>query len=215
MALKYRLTFSKEYPVKFVGHIDLVTTWTRAFRRAGIPLAYSQGFNPQAKIQVAGSLPVGTMGYAELMDIALTEPMDADEILQRVADTLPNGYGLSAVEALPEKAPGLQASLQQATYRITVETELPAETLTERIETLLAHKEIIQTRTRRRKQEQFDLRPLVFELSLIEKRGNDAILSMTLAAGQHGNVRPEAIMSALSLENEWNEAARTKLIFNI
>ena len=85
MPPKYRLTFSKEYPVKYVGHIDMVTTWTRACRRAGIPLAYSQGFNPQAKIQVAGSLPVGTMGNAELSDITRVEPMAGDEILQRVS----------------------------------------------------------------------------------------------------------------------------------
>ncbi|RME43282.1 MAG: DUF2344 domain-containing protein, partial [Caldilineae bacterium] len=84
---RYRLTFRKEFPVKYVAHLDMVKTWTRAFRRAGLPLAYSEGFNPQARIQVAASLPVGTMGAAELMDIYLTEPLDAADILRRVRHT--------------------------------------------------------------------------------------------------------------------------------
>jgi len=195
--------------------MDVVTTWTRAFRRAGIPLAYSQGFNPRAKIQVAGSLPVGTMGSAELMDITLTEPMEPDAILARVSATLPHGYRLLAVEPLAPGAPGLQASLRQAKYRVTLETDLPADELRARIERLLAQTEIVQTRVRRKRRETFDLRPMIISLSLLEKRGDDAVLAMTLSAGQHGNVRPEAVLTALGINNEWYQAERTKLVFDI
>ncbi len=213
--MKYRLTFTKEYPVKYVGHMDVVTTWTRAFRRAGIPLAYSQGFNPRAKIQVAGSLPVGTMGSAELMDITLTEPVAPDDILARVSATLPRGYRLLAVEPLAPGTPGLQASLRRAEYRVTFETDLPADELRARIDRLLARTEIVQTRVRRKRTETFDLRPMIINLSLVEKQGDDAVLAMTLSAGQHGNVRPEAVLTALGINNEWYQAERTKLVFDI
>ncbi len=212
---RYRLTFTKEYPVKYVAHLDMVTTWTRAFRRAGVPLAYSQGFNPRAKIQVAASLPVGTMSRAELMDITLTEPMDPAEILQRVSATLPTGFRLRVVEEITRDTPGLQASLQRAEYRITVETDFAADELTRRIDALLAKESILQTRIRRKKEETFDLRPMLHTLSLVEKTDSDAVLTMTLAAGQHGNVRPDAVLHALGIHNSWYQAERTKLIFDI
>ncbi len=213
--MRYRLTFTKEYPVKYVGHMDVVLSWTRAFRRAGVPLAYSAGFNPRAKIQVAASLPVGTMGSAELMDITLTEPMEPDEILRRVNATLPNGYRLLAVEAIAADTPKLQASLRQAEYRVTVETDLSAAEIQSRIEHLLAQTEIIQTRIRRKREETFDLRPLVFDIALLEKTDADAVLTMRLSAGQHGNVRPDAMLHALGIQNTWVQTERTKLIFDI
>ena len=213
--MKYRLTFTKEYPVKYVGHMDVVLTWTRAFRRAGVPLAYSEGFNPRAKIQVSASLPVGTMGSAELMDITLTEPMAPDEILRRVNATLPTGYRLLAAQAITADTPKLQASLRQAEYRVTVETELSAAEIESRIAHLLAQTEVIQTRVRRKREETFDLRPLVFDIALAEKTGNDAVLTMRLSAGQHGNVRPDAVLQALGIQNTWVQTERTKLIFDI
>ncbi len=212
---RYRLTFSKGHALKYVAHLDLVLSWTRTFRRAGIPLAYSKGFNPNAKIKVASGLPVGTMGSAELMDIYLTEPMPADEILMRVKDTLPAGFGLSAVVQIEGNAPGLQASLLQADYRVTVETDLNDTVLATRTDALLSQKEIIQTRIRRKKEERFDLRPLLHRLKLVERIGDDAIFEMRLSTGQQGNLRPEAVLSALDLSDSWYQIERTKLIFNI
>lgn len=212
---RYRLTFSKGYTLKYVAHLDLVLSWTRAFRRAGIPLAYSKGFNPNAKIKVASGLPVGTMGSAELMDIYLTEPMPADEILARVKDTLPGGFGLSDVAQIDGNAPGLQASLLQADYRVTVETDLNEDVLVTRIDALLSQEKIIQTRIRRKREERFDLRPLLYRLALHEKIGDDAIFDMRLSSGQQGNLRPEAVLSALNLNNTWVQIERTKLIFDI
>ncbi len=212
---RYRLTFSKGHPVKYVAHLDVVLAWTRAFRRAEIPLAYSGGFNPRAKIHVAASLPVGTMGAAELMDIFLTEPMAPDEILHRVRATLPNGFKLHAVKKVAAKAPGLQASLRQADYVIVVETNLAESDLTTRISTLLAQDSIMQTRIRRNKEELFNLRPLLHTLELVAKNKAEATLAMRLSAGQQGNLRPDAVLHALGIRNTWYQAERTKLIFDI
>ena len=212
---RYRLTFSKDHALKYVAHLDLVLSWTRTFRRAGVPLAYSKGFNPSAKIKVASGLPVGTMGSAELMDIYLTEPMPADEILARVKDTLPAGFKLLSVTQIEGNAPGLQASLLQADYRVTVETDLDDTSLVTRINSLLSQKEIIQTRIRRKKEERFDLRPLLHRLTLLEKVNDDAVLEMRLSTGQHGNLRPDAVLAAMGLNEAWYQIERTKLIFNI
>jgi len=212
---RYRLKFSKGRRVKYVGHLDTVLVWTRAFRRAQIPLAYSQGFNPHARIQVAASLPLGYIGREELMDIFLKEAMPSDEIWSKVGHTLPIGFNLLSVTEIDPKNPALQNKLIQANYQVTAETDLPEIVLHERIEALLATHEIIQTRIRRKKEEKYNLRPWVHDLRLETVNNGDAVLIMRLSAGQQGNLRPEAVLQALALGDIWFEVERTNLIFDI
>jgi radical SAM-linked protein len=111
---RLRLVFAKKPQVKYISHLDLVLVWERALRRAQIPLAYSQGFNPRPKIQVASGLPLGTTGSAEILDIIVTEPVAPEEALKRIGATVPNGIALRTVEEVPLKAPSLQPLLRQA-----------------------------------------------------------------------------------------------------
>ena len=213
-AYRYRLTFRKKRQVKYVGHLDTVTTWTRAFRRAQIPLAYSEGFNPHAKIQVAASLPVGYVSQGEIMDIYLTEPKEPAAIKADVGSTLPAGFELIGVEAVETKSPTLQHALQHADYQVTAETDLSAAEIEQRIEALLAQDKVLQARIRRKKKETYDLRPLLHDLKLAAKENGDAILIMRVSAGQHGNLRPEAVLEALGFGDVWYEVERRRLIFD-
>jgi uncharacterized protein (DUF2344 family) len=69
--MRLRIVFSKTGALRYTGHLDLQKIWERTARRAGLPLAYSQGFHPQPKIQLAAALPLGFSGRAELVDIWL------------------------------------------------------------------------------------------------------------------------------------------------
>ena len=210
---RLRLIFAKKKQIKYIGHLDLVLAWERALRRAQIPLAYSKGFNPRPKIQVASSLPVGTTGSAEIMDIVITQPMEPAEALERIRPALPEGMELHAVEIIPLKDSTLQHLLRQAEYRVTVETDLPAEVLAERIEGLLSAETIPQTRQRKNQTEAIDLRPWLHDLAVESLNGGEATLRMRLTAGQFGNLRPEELLKALGLGDNWAEIERTRLIF--
>ena len=216
---KYRLTFSKGRRVKYVGHLDTVLSWTRAFRRAQLPMAYSKGFNPHARIQVAASLPLGYIGREELMDIFLTRPVERGQILASVGDTLPDGFRLLDAKEIDPKSPPMQNLLIQADYGVTAETDLAETDLQRRIDTLLAADEIIQTRVRRKKrrkrEEAYDLRPLLHHLALESVAHGDARFVMRLSTGQNGHLRPEAVLQALELGDIWYEVERLKLIFTI
>jgi radical SAM-linked protein len=121
---------------------------------------------------------------------------------------------LNSVEEVPLKAPTLQNLLHQAEYSVVVEIDdLPPDTLQQRIEALLTAKEIIQTRRRKGRDEKFDLRPWLYELRLKSIAENDAHLFLRVAAGQHGNLRPEAVLKALDLAENWAEIERIRLIF--
>jgi len=69
--MRLRITFSKEGWLIYSSHLDLMRVWERALRRAGAPLAYSGGFNPRPKLQIARALPLGHVGEGELIDVWL------------------------------------------------------------------------------------------------------------------------------------------------
>jgi len=213
--LKYRLrlTFAKKAQIKYISHLDLALTWERALRRAQIPLAYSQGFNPQPKMQFASSLPLGTISRAEIVDIIITEPVDPTAAFEKIQAALPTGIELCSIEEASLKTPALQSLLRQAEYRVTVETELSAEVLAPHIETLLAAGKIIQTRRRKKRAEEIDLRPWLVELRLESVADGEVRFHMRLAAGQSGNLRPAEVLKALDLTDNWAEIERTRLIF--
>jgi len=72
---RLRITFAKGETLKYISHLDLARAWERALRRAGVPLAYSQGFNPRPKMAFAAALPVGYTATAEMVDILLEKPL--------------------------------------------------------------------------------------------------------------------------------------------
>jgi radical SAM-linked protein len=210
-----RITFSKGKRLKYISHLDLALTWTRALRRAGVPLAYSQGYNPQAKLQLASGLPLGYTGAAEVLDVILTDTMPLEEIIARVEPTFPEGLSIADAEEVPLKSPSLQSALRQAVYRITVETSLTEEELNQRVARLMDSDRLEQQRVRKGRVETFDLRPLVDDVRLEATDNGQAVFYMRLSAGQHGNVRPIAVLAALGLEDAFSQVERTQLLFEL
>jgi radical SAM-linked protein len=211
---RLRATFAKGPRLKYISHLDLALAWERALRRAGVPLAYSQGHNPQAKLQLASGLPLGYTGAAEVMDVILVETMPPTEFVARVRPVLPEGLVVTEVEETPLKSRSLQSTLRQAVYRVSVETALPTDELTRRVNDLLAADQLKQQRVRKQRVESFDLRPLVEDIWL-EASGQEGrtVLGMRLSAGQRGNVRPDAVLAALDLTDANAQVERTKLLF--
>ncbi len=214
--IKYRLRlrFAKKEQIKYISHLDLALAWERALRRAQIPLAYSKGFNPRPKMQVASGLPLGTMGRDEILDVVITQPVPPEEAFEHIKDKLPPGLVLRSVEEVSLKAPTLQHLLRQAEYHVVIETDLSSQALEKRLEALLAADKIIQTRRRRKRDEEIDLRPWIHELALESVADGEAHLHMRLTAGQFGNLRPEEVLKALELTENWRRIERTRLIFD-
>ena len=104
-----RFTYAKGEALRYISHLDLARTWERAFRRAGLPVAYSQGFNPKPRFQIAAALPVGVTGLREMVDVWLLAPMSSDEALCRLRPVLPRDLGVTGAEEVDLRAPALQA----------------------------------------------------------------------------------------------------------
>lgn len=106
--MRVRITFSKTDAMKYVGHLDLHRTWERTFRRSGLPLAYSQGFHPQPRLNLACALPLGFTSQCEILDAWLEQDIPLDEIRQVVSGALPPGLEIHTLGDIDANSPALQ-----------------------------------------------------------------------------------------------------------
>lgn len=206
--MRLRIRFSKTDSLRYIGHLDLQRVWERTFRRAGLPLAYRQGFHPQPKIQIASALPLGFIGHEEIVDVWLDDSKagaitaaEAGNQLQQVA---PQGLLVRSVEIVEERAPALQTQVQAAEYRVTFSTGIALD-LSKRIKTLLDQ----TTLPRRWREREYDLRPLILQL----KWKQDA-LWMILSAKESATGRPEEVLAALNVPLDGVRIERMRLILN-
>ncbi len=84
---------------RFLSHLEMVTAFRRAARRAHLPLAYSRGFHPLPKIRFQGALPLGVESLAELAEFELLEPMKAEVIMEKLNGELPEGLEVSSLDS--------------------------------------------------------------------------------------------------------------------
>lgn len=192
---RWRITFSKTAAMRYTGHLDLILTWERTFRRSGLPLAYSEGFSPRPVIVLAAPLPLGYISRGEIGDFWLSETVSRIEFERSLRKALPPGLEIRLVEEVHElhgdKLPNL---VQAAGYAVTLPTEMPS--LPERINRLLAQKQLICER----KGKTYDLRPLILDLAMESHSGpEESILHMTLSLLPGATGRPDEVLKALEV----------------
>ena len=191
----------------YTSHLDLARAWERALRRARLPLAYSGGFNPRPKLQLAAALPLGHTGGAELLDVWLEESTRSrgageqgsggvgEDFARALAPVLPEGLTVREVRVVERREPALPAQIVAAEYRVTVEWGEPAEAVEARIEQVMAAAELAHERRGR----QYDLRPLIERLWLERAGEGEVVLRMQLAARPGATARPEAVLEVLGM----------------
>lgn len=198
---RLRLTFSKQGPARYIGHLDLARAVERALNRAQLPVAYSQGFNRRPRLSLAAALPLGYTSRAELADVWLSEILAVDRFQERLNATLPPGIEVFTVEEVPLSAPSLQQLMAEAEYDVQFLDQPDSVALQTGIDRLLASEMILQERRRAKDQrrQSYDLRPLVLALSL-QPTPEGRCLSMRLVhtSGQTG--RPDDVLTVLGFD---------------
>jgi radical SAM-linked protein len=118
--------YSRLGDARFLGAKEMATLFARASRRAGLPVAHSQGFHPLPRISFGPALPLGVESEEEFLDIELYELMPAAEVGDRLGDELPRGFSVHWAEAIPLNAPSVDASIRAYRYVAALDT-LPAD----------------------------------------------------------------------------------------
>lgn len=217
--MRIRITFAKQGPLRYTGHLDLHKLWERTARRAGLPLAYSQGFHPQPKMNIAAALPLGFSSRCEVMDMRLQQEIALDGLSERLQATLPAGIRVLNVESVDEKEPALQTQVVSAEYEVTLTEPADGPELQRRIASILASASL----PRERRGKSYDLRPLVEELhvmgsgsptSIQERETGFPKIFMRLSAREGATGRPEEVLDTLGIPFEATRIERTRLLFN-
>jgi len=207
---RIRIHFSKTSAMRYTSHLDLHKTWERTFRRTGLPLVYSQGFNPHPKLQLACALPLGFTSDCELLDAWLdTEELSDKEVLDRLEEAVPPGLQVHRINIVDLQAPALQTRVLSARYLATLLEPVPD--LDQRVSGLLAAGSL----PRLRRGKAYDLRPLIEDLQpeSPDEKGNQR-LGMQLAARENNTGRPEEVLEALCLLPLGVRVHRTHLLLS-
>jgi radical SAM-linked protein len=198
---RMRLIFSKEGATRYISHLDLARALERALNRAGMPVAYSHGFNRRPRLSLAAALPLGYTGEAEIADVWLTEPVDATTFMAHLSPKMPPGIRLRAAHETPLIGPSLQQQLAESIYEAVFVDPVDAARLREAVAAALAAPAILHERARAKggKTQLIDLRPLILALDVsAEADGPRLRLRLVQTATQTG--RPDDVLAALGYD---------------
>jgi radical SAM-linked protein len=196
---KIRFEFQKVGELRFLSHLELMRALTRGLRRASVPLAFTQGFNPQPKLSLAQALAVGIEGLRELGEVELAERMAPGELCEAWNRQLRPELKILRTWEAPLHGPSLSAGVRGSVYHIqltpngwdqTVLTDLGKP---EACAAFLARESIAVEVTKKGRPVALDARPLIQEFLDVGRNGTPA-WQLTLRVGPGGSVKPTIVM---------------------
>lgn len=216
---RMRLTFSKLGATRYISHLDLARALERALNRAGLPVAYTQGFNRRPRLSLAAALPLGYTSQAEVADVWLTEPVAVAVFQERLMARMAPGIVVTQVEEVPPGWPSLQQLLAESEYAVTFADPVDEAALRGNVAALLAADSlpIMRQRAKDRQPKPFDLRPLLLDARVeaqSDASGDPApVLHLRLVQTATQTGRPDEVLSALGFDPLDCHVHRTALHF--
>ncbi|MBI4735994.1 MAG: DUF2344 domain-containing protein [candidate division NC10 bacterium] len=196
---KIRFEFQKVGELRYLSHLELMRALQRALRRAGVPLAYTQGFNPQPKVSVAQALAVGVEGLQELGEVEVTSRVDPAELLAGWNRHLPPELKILRAWEAPLNEPSLSTGVRGASYQIRLQpngwdsTTLAALGTAGACADFLAQSPIPVEVSKKGQTVTLDARPFVQGFTA-SSEDESPQWELTLRAGLGGSVKPQAVM---------------------
>lgn len=191
--INLRVKFKKTGRLQYISHLDLVRTMNKIIVRAGLPLWYTEGFNPKPKMVFAAPLSIGTESMTEYMDLRLTERMDEGEALLRL-----NRNMTEEMQATEAYYPNNKLTdLKWFSYTLKIKTEgNTAELAKECEKALLADIVTVEKKTKSGELVLTDIRPLIKSASAVSD-GEIIRISCVLSADASAFLNPEYVIKAL------------------
>lgn len=191
--MKLRIQFSKYGAMKFIGHLDTMRFFQKAFRRSGIDISYSTGFSPHQIMAFAAPLGVGLESDSEYLDIEVGSITSTDDMLMKLNNTMTEGFRIIDIRLLPDNAGNAMASVQGASYRVCFrEDRYPTFDLYEAVDQFNKAEAVLIIKQSKKSEIELDLKPSVYELTTDGKS-----LYMKVDASSAGNIKPDLLTKAL------------------
>ncbi|MFT4105857.1 MAG: TIGR03936 family radical SAM-associated protein [Lacrimispora sp.] len=190
--MKLRIKFSKQGPVKFVGHLDIMRYFQKAMRRADIDIKYSEGFSPHQVMSFAAPLGVGLTSNGEYMDIEVNSMTDCRTLMDQLNGTMAEGIQVTDCRILDDKAKNAMSLVAAADYTLTFrEGKEPddVEGFFKGLLEFISQDQILTIKKTKKGEREVDLKTSIHELSV-----EDGTIFMKVSAGSADNLKPELVM---------------------
>ncbi len=188
---KYRIKFSKSGMGKYISHLDLLRTFTRAIHRADLPVRYSQGFNPHQLITFSLPLALGVTSETEFVDIDFEEGTAPESIMELLNKTLPPDIRILKVSFPECKA----NDIVSARYLIEIlsNTEIEEKKIAE----FFALENVPAIKKTKKGEKEINLKEYIAEWKISEASGDKVSLDVVLSAGGSANIKPDILVAKL------------------
>ena len=202
---RLRVRFAKTGEMALLSHLDLVRMLERALRRSQLPVSFTGGFHPLPRLQLALALPLGAEADSDWLDLSFTEVVQPEQLMDRLAPLLPEGFALLEAHGVPVKSPALSQMLQSAHWRLCLQPSgadpLPAERRCQEAlgELLGAEALPLEELDRQGRRRRRDLRPLLLDLHWHHWSPHRLELGLeTLVQANGRSLKPDQLRQLLS-----------------
>ena len=209
-----RVKYCKDGPIKYISHLNLAQVFTRALRRADIPVVISGGFNPRFRISFGPPLPLGISSTSEYLDIRLKKEVKVEELIERLNLILPQGLKILKAKIIPSSADSLVKIIDRASYIITLKIKIKEKLLDSAVKNqenglkeleqeieknnkrFLNLDEITVEKQTKNGIKMVDIRPSILDISVKKFKKQILKLGLELKIGQQGNLNPRYVARA-------------------
>jgi radical SAM-linked protein len=206
--VKIRSKFYKKEEMVFISHLDLIRVFERAIRRADIPVAYTQGFNPHPIMAFATALGIGVSSDAEYMDMELEKEVEMEQYRNSLNEVLPSGLGIIQCIPVPKSEKSLMSIIKRSVYlvKIPLQEMLSINIMNEELKKFLENEMIIEVKEAKKKKfgkrekgntTEKNIRNSIIMLEIHDYSEKEVVLQMILTAGSTDNLKPETVVNKL------------------
>jgi len=178
--LRVRLEYQKLPEIKYLSHLDLVRVWERLLRRSGLPVQFSEGFNPLPSVSLGTVLPVGVWGKREYLDFELAEKLPEPEVFARLKEQEPPGIRVVRAKEIPMNMPSLMSQINAASYQMIVMEDLAYDVNAIIVDIMSRESLPVFQKNKNRK---VDIRPGILSLNLLAENKRP-VIETYLSLGQ-------------------------------
>ncbi|WP_037357935.1 TIGR03960 family B12-binding radical SAM protein [Selenomonas sp. oral taxon 892] len=193
----YRGLITKGEELRYVSHLDYANLFVRACKRAELPMAYSEGFNPHMKVAFASALSLGAASDAEYVDFEMTEELAAPIVMERLSKHLPRGAQIVRLKILKGKHKALMADVDEARYRIVLAYTGALEAVRESVHRYNEADTAVWERVTPKKSRTIETKAYIKTPVSFQLENGRLIFWMNLVVTPQGSVKPIEILSLM------------------
>ena len=190
--MRAMIRFGKQPRLRFISHLDLQRFFQRAVNRTGLPIAWSQGFNPHPVMSFGSALALGWTSEYEIIDIKLSAPMGRKRTEDAIRAALPEDLPVIEVRMVDDRHAAPMALVKMADYRVDLEGE-SAQAVLEQIPAFMARETVTAMKKTKSGEKEINARPMVIELTP-DDTGFNARLMLT----ERESIKPDLLVALLA-----------------